>query len=131
MTITKDWLYPSVPWNRCVSPSYARRKEDKPRIAQAMRGHFRCPVSRGCRGAKGKVVKKFEKIAPEFSWLEDNLDEGLSGEELVAKDPNHQRTGETAPGDPETNPGGGNPPRSIGAAAHLGCAPRGVAAGNT
>ena len=28
---------------------------------------------------KGKVVKKFEKIAPEFvSWLEDNLDEGLT-----------------------------------------------------
>ena len=26
----------------------------------------------------------------------------------MAKDPNHQRTGETAPGDPETNPGGGN-----------------------
>ena len=28
---------------------------------------------------KGKVVKKFEKIAPEFvSWLEDNVDEGLT-----------------------------------------------------
>ncbi len=27
---------------------------------------------------KGKVVKKFEKSAPEFvSWLEDNVDEGL------------------------------------------------------
>ena len=34
----------------------------------------------------------------------------------MAKDPNHQRTGETALGDPERNPGGGNlSPRSIGA----------------
>ena len=129
-------VYPSVPWNRCQfhlsknAQQYARRKEDKPRIAQAMRDIFDAPSREDAEELKGKVVKKFEKIAPEFvSWLEDNLDEGLTvfdfPEELVAKDPNHQRTGETAPGDPETNPGGGNlSPRSIGAAAHLGCACR-------
>ena len=129
-------VYPSVPWNRCQfhlsknAQQYARRKEDKPRIAQAMQDIFDAPSREDAEELKGKVVKKFEKIAPEFvSWLEDNLDEGLTvfrfSEELVAKDPNHQRIGETAPGDPETNPGGGNlSPRSIGAAAHLGCACR-------
>ena len=91
----------------------------KPRISQAMRDIFDAPSREDAEELKGKVVKKFEKIAPEFvSWLEDNLDEGLTVFDfpLVAKDPNHQRTGETAPGDPETNPGVGIlSPRSIGA----------------
>ena len=78
-------IYPSVPWNRCQfhlsknAQQYARRKEDKPRIAQAMRDIFDAPSREDAEELKGKVVKKFEKIAPEFvSWLEDNLDEGLT-----------------------------------------------------
>ena len=78
-------VYPSVPWNRCQfhlsknAQQYARRKEDKPRIAQAMRDIFDAPSREDTEELKGKVVKKFEKIAPEFvSWLEDNLDEGLT-----------------------------------------------------
>ena len=78
-------VYPSVPWNRCQfhlsknAQEYARRKEDKPRIAQAMRDIFNAPSREDAEELKGKVVKKFEKIAPEFvSWLEDNLDEGLT-----------------------------------------------------
>ena len=78
-------VYPSVPWNRCQfhlsknAQQYARRKEDKPRIAQAMRDIFDAPSREDAEELKGKVVKKFEKIAPEFvSWLEDNLDEGLT-----------------------------------------------------
>ena len=78
-------VYPSVPWNRCQfhlsknAQQYARRKEDKPRIAQAMRDIFDAPSREDAEELKGKVVKKFEKIAPEFvSWLEDNVDEGLT-----------------------------------------------------
>ena len=74
-----------MPWNRCQfhlsknAQPYARRKEDKPRIAQAMRDIFDAPSREDAEELKGKVVKKFEKIAPEFvSWLEDNLDEGLT-----------------------------------------------------
>ena len=73
-------VYPSVPWNRCQfhlsknAQQYARCKEDKPRIAQAMRDIFDAPSREDAEELKGKVVKKFEKIAPEFlSWLEDNL----------------------------------------------------------
>ena len=78
-------VYPSVPWNRCQfhlsknAQQYARRKEDKPRIAQAMRDIFDAPSREDAEELKAKVVKKFEKIAPEFvSWLEDNVDEGLT-----------------------------------------------------
>ena len=78
-------VYPSVPWNRCQfhlsknAQEYARRKEDKPRIAQAMRDIFNAPSREDAEELKGKVVKKFEKIAPEFvSWLEENVDEGLT-----------------------------------------------------
>ena len=129
-------VYPSVPWNRCQfhlsknAQQYARRKEDKLRIAQAMRDIFDAPSREDAEELKGKVVKKFEKIAPEFvSWLEDNLDEGLTVFDFPRSWWRRIRTinglGETAPGDPETNPGGGNlSPRSIGAAAHLGCACR-------
>ena len=68
-------VYPSVPWNRCQfhlsknAQQYARRKEDKPRIAQAMRDIFNAPSREDAEQLKAKVVKKFEKIAPEFvSW---------------------------------------------------------------
>ena len=78
-------VYPSVPWNRCQfhlsknAQQYARRKEDKPRISQAMRDIFDAPSREDAEELKGKVVKKFEKIAPEFvSWLEENVDEGLT-----------------------------------------------------
>ena len=44
-----------------------------------MRDIFDAPSREDAEELKGKVVKKFEKIAPEFvSWLEDNLDEGLT-----------------------------------------------------
>ena len=78
-------VYPSVPWNRCQfhlsknAQEYARRKEDKPRIAQAMRDIFNAPSREDAEELKDKVVKKFEKIAPEFvRWLEENVDEGLT-----------------------------------------------------
>ena len=78
-------VYPSVPWNRCQfylsknAQEYARRKEDKPRIAQAMRDIFNAPSREDAKKLKDKVVKKFEKIAPEFvRWLEENVDESLT-----------------------------------------------------
>ena len=74
-----------MPWNRCQfhlsknAQEYARRKEDKPRIAQAMRDIFNAPSREDAEELKDKVVKKFEKIAPEFvRWLEENVDEGLT-----------------------------------------------------
>ena len=44
-----------------------------------MRDIFDAPSREDAEELKGKVVKKFEKIAPEFvSWLEENVDEGLT-----------------------------------------------------
>lgn len=78
-------VYPSVPWNRCQfhlsqnAQQYARRKEDKARIAQAMRDIFNAPSREDAEQLKGKVLESFEHTAPEFvSWLEDNLEEGLT-----------------------------------------------------
>ncbi len=78
-------VYPSVPWNRCQfhlsqnAQQYARRKEDRQRIAQALRDIFNAPSREDAEELKGKVIKKFEKIAPEFvTWLEENVDEGLT-----------------------------------------------------
>ena len=88
-----------------------------------MRDIFNAPSREDAEELKDKVVKKFEKIAPEFvRWLEENVDEGLTVFDYPRswwkRIRNHQRTGEVEPGDPETNPGGGNlSPRSIGAAA--------------
>ena len=71
--------------NRCQfhlsknAQEYARRKEDKPRISQALRDIFNAPSREDAEELKDKVVKKFEKIAPEFvRWLEENVDEGLT-----------------------------------------------------
>ena len=56
-------VYPSVPWNRC---------QFHLSLAQAMRDIFDAPSREDAEELKGKVVKKFEKIAPEFvSWLEE------------------------------------------------------------
>ena len=78
-------VYPSVPWNRCQfhlsqnAQQYARRRQDRQRIAQALRDIFNAPSREDAEELKGKVIKKFEKSAPEFvSWLEDNVDEGLT-----------------------------------------------------
>ena len=55
-------VYPSVPWHRCQfhqsknAQQYARRKEDKPRIAQAMRDIFDAPSREDAEELKGKVV---------------------------------------------------------------------------
>ena len=44
-----------------------------------MRDIFNAPSQEDAKELKDKVVKKFEKIAPEFvRWLEENVDEGLT-----------------------------------------------------
>ena len=44
-----------------------------------MRDIFNAPSREDAEELKGKVAKRFEQSAPEFvSWLEQNLDEGLS-----------------------------------------------------
>ncbi len=49
------------------------------RVAKIVTRRSLSPSREDAEELKGKVVKKFEKIAPEFvSWLEDNLDEGLT-----------------------------------------------------
>ena len=53
--------------------------QDRQRIAQALRDIFNAPSREDAEELKGKVIKNLEKSAPEFvSWLEDNVDEGLT-----------------------------------------------------
>ena len=43
------------------------------------RQYLNLPSREDAEELKGKVIKKFEKIAPEFvTWLEENVDEGLT-----------------------------------------------------
>lgn len=81
----KRAIYPSVPWNRCQfhlsqnAQQYARRQDDRQPIAQAMADIFNAPSRADAEELKRKVVQQFEKRAPEFvSWLEENVDEGLT-----------------------------------------------------
>ena len=47
------------------------------RVAKIVTRRSLSPSREDAEELKGKVVKKFEKIAPEFvSWLEDNLMKG-------------------------------------------------------
>ena len=52
-------VYPSVPWNRCQFhlsknvPTICSPQRGQAPHCPGHAGHFRCPVSRGCRGAQG------------------------------------------------------------------------------
>ena len=61
-------VYPSVPWNRCQfhlsknAQQYARRKRDKPRIAQAMRDIFDAPLERMSRSSRVKSSRSSKRL---------------------------------------------------------------------
>ena len=78
-------VFQSIPWQRCqfhlaqnaqsYAPSVAMREE----IGQAVRDIFTCTSLANAQDMKKKVASKFAKSAPEFvTWLEENIDEGLT-----------------------------------------------------
>ncbi len=78
-------VYPSVAWNRCQfhlsqnAQQYATRKEDKARIAQALRDIFNAPSRELAEQLQRQVLESFQDSAPELvHWLEQNLPEGLT-----------------------------------------------------
>jgi len=78
-------IFPSVPWQRCQfhmsqnAQSYAPKKSLKEPIAIAMRDIFNSSDLVSAQQKALNISKNFEKNAPEFSsWLENNIDEGLT-----------------------------------------------------
>ena len=78
-------VFPSVPWQRCQfhmsqnAQSYAPKKSLKEPIGQAMRDIFNSPDLDDAKQRAKTTAEKFMKKAPEFSsWLENNIEEGLT-----------------------------------------------------
>jgi len=78
-------VFPSIPWQRCQfhmsknAQSYAPKKSLKDPIAQAMRDIFNSSDLAGAKQKAIEISRQFNKIAPEFaSWLENNIEEGLT-----------------------------------------------------
>ena len=78
-------VFPSVPWQRCQfhmsknAQYYAPKQNLKESIAQAMKDIFNSCDLNTARLKAIEISKKFNKIAPEFSsWLDDNIEEGLT-----------------------------------------------------
>ena len=78
-------VFPSVPWQRCQfhmsqnAQSYAPKKSLKEPIGQAMRDIFNSPDLNNAKQRAEETAINFMKKAPEFSsWLENNIEEGLT-----------------------------------------------------
>lgn len=77
-------VFPAVPWQRCLyhlaqnAQSYAPKKSMKEEIAGAVRSIYKRDNIDEAKEQIQRVVKKYEKEAPEFvNWLESNMEEGL------------------------------------------------------
>ena len=78
-------VFPSVPWQRCQfhlaqnAQSYAPKKSMRQEIGEAVRSIFGSPTLEDAKEMKEKVVRRYEKKAPEFAkWIEENIDDGLT-----------------------------------------------------
>lgn len=78
-------VLPAVPWQRCLfhmsqnAQSYAPKRSMREQIGQAMRDIFTASSREDAMAMTKKVIKRFEKSAPEFTeWLEENLEQGLT-----------------------------------------------------
>ncbi|MFC1745439.1 IS256 family transposase, partial [Candidatus Riflebacteria bacterium] len=81
----KRATFPSVPWQRCQfhmiqnSIHYAPKKAMREEIVLAMRSIFNAMDLEMAIAIKEHVIKKYARKAPEFvSWLENNIEEGLT-----------------------------------------------------
>jgi transposase-like protein len=78
-------VFPSVPWQRCVfhllqnASAYAPSKKLKKEIVQATKDILYSSSLELADEKKKVVIRKYKKKAPDFvTWLEDNIDEGLT-----------------------------------------------------
>ena len=128
-------VWPSISWQRCQfhlaqnAQAHAHNRQQAQEMGQAIRDIFNSLSLADAEAMLTRVAKRFAKENPPWvKWLEENIAEGftvyrfprsthkkirtVNGLERVNKEIRRR-----------TPPGGGNlSPRSIGAAAHLGCA---------
>jgi len=78
-------VFPSIPWQRCQfhmsqnAQGYAPKKSLKAPIGQAMKDIFNSPDLNNAKLRAEATANKFMEKAPEFSsWLENNIEEGLT-----------------------------------------------------
>ena len=78
-------VFPSVPWQRCQfhlqqnAQGYAQRKDDKPKIASAIRSIFNAEDIEQAKSLLKAKINAYEASNPRLSrWLEDNIPEGLT-----------------------------------------------------
>jgi transposase-like protein len=85
LSVARQAVFPSVPWQRCqfhlsqnaqaYVPAIGMRQE----IAQAMKDIFACSSLENARAIVKQVIEKYSKSAPKFvAWLEKNIEEGLT-----------------------------------------------------
>ena len=85
LKMARQKVFPSVPWQRCQfhmsqnAQSYTPKKSLKEPIGQVMRDIFNSPDLENAKQRAAEASKKFIMKAPEFSsWLENNIEEGLT-----------------------------------------------------
>ena len=81
----KQAMIPTVPWQRCQfhlqqnAQSYAPKRSMKKEIASDIRSVFNAPDGEEAKRLLQKIIKKYEKSAPELSkWMETSVPESLT-----------------------------------------------------
>lgn len=85
MKAARRSVFPSVPWQRCQfhmsqnAQQYAPDKGMRKVIADLMRNIFNSPDRESAQAVTKKIIALYHKKAPDFtSWLEENIEEGLT-----------------------------------------------------
>lgn len=85
-------VFTGVPWQRCQfhlqqnAQAYVPKHSMKQQVAQEIRCIFNSPSLAIARDLLDKMVLKYEKSAPQLSkWLENNIEEGLTFQNLNEK----------------------------------------------
>lgn len=85
MKAARKSVFPSIPWQRCQfhmslnAQKYAPKVTMRKEISQTMKTIFNSPDRETARVMVQKACDLFKETAPDFvSWLEDNIEEGLT-----------------------------------------------------
>jgi putative transposase len=75
-------VFPAVPWQRCQfhfvqnAQAYARRRETRLALANAVKGIFACSTVEAARAEVKRVVAGFSRSQSQFAaWLEEHVEE--------------------------------------------------------
>ncbi len=88
-------VLPSVPWQRCQfhlqqnAQAYVPKLEMRKAVAEDIRAVFNAPDQTEAKRLVDKYVNKYQATAPSLAtWMQDNLEQGLT---VMTLPPSHQR----------------------------------------